>query len=592
MPEKTGKKRSVPGKERTATTRRTAPDRPRTPPRARRREREATGRTARASIRTTPPAADRKPDEWVPVPLGLKFAGFTAALLVVLTVTVGQVFSGVAVSAIDERINSEGRQVAATLARTIPRVLWERPREEGGIGEIGEERWQAMKAQEERLWEASLKSIVAESDDIRQVIIVDDIDAKEQRWTVASADRAIELGGQHYIRTDGDSRITEGWATSEGRTERIRRFDARIAGRGGATHGWASVFLSAQKIDDAKATFGARIMWATFGAVAVGIGLSFVIARLLTQPLRTLMRDMAEVSRGNLDHRTQSHSRDEIGSLAETFDTMTANLKVARDRELEQRVLEHELDIATEIQTGLLPGRLPQIEGYDVFAYYGSAREVGGDYYDFIEIDADHLGIVVADVSGKGVPGSMVMTMTRSLIRFASLRNPSPADTLRRVNRALSRDIRRGMFVTAVYMILHPKDRTLRVSNAGHNPILRYDARTGEVEEINPRGIAVGFDKGPLFESNLDEITVTLAPGDRILAFTDGVVEAHDPRGEEFGEERVRELLRTAGDLDSKGLVQKLLAEVESHQAGTEQSDDITITTFRLEDVPGGGEGP
>ena len=220
-----------------------------------------------------------------------------------------------------------------------------------------------------------------------------------------------------------------------------------------------------------------------------------------------------------------------------------------------------------------------------MFAHYLSAREVGGDYYDFIKVDGDRLGMVVADVSGKGIPGSMVMTMARSLIRLASLRNPSPADTLRKVNRALSRDMRRGMFVTAVYMILNPKERRLQVSSAGHNPLLHYRARTGEVESVNPRGIALGFDKGPVFDSNLDEISVNLDPGDRIVAYTDGVVEALNARGEEFGEERLEAILRSSGGEDSKSFVHRLVSDLEAHQKGAEQSDDITITTFRLEDT-------
>ncbi|MCZ6602713.1 MAG: SpoIIE family protein phosphatase [Planctomycetota bacterium] len=521
------------------------------------------------------------PPDQITVPLGLKFSFFTAALLIVFTVTIGQVFSRVAVASIDERINSEGRQIAETVASTIDRVFWVRPSQDG---EVSNETWKANRAEAERFWNSSLKALVAKSDDIRRIIIVDDLDALDQNEIVSSGlgDEGIHLSDERVIYEGSDFRVREYGATSAGRTERIRRFDVpiqddRIQGKPGA-----SVFLSASKIDEAKAAFSSRITWTTIIAVVAGIVLSFLIARGITSPLRTLMRDIGAVSQGDLDHHTERHSRDEIGSLAETFDTMTVNLKVAREKALAQRILEHELDIATEIQTALLPGRIPQIEGYEMFAHYISAREVGGDYYDFIKIDSHHLGIVVADVAGKGIPGSMVMTMARSLIRFASLRNPSPADTLRKVNRALSRDMRRGMFVTAVYMVLDPRENIVRVSNAGHNPLLHYRARSGKVEEINPRGIALGFDKGPVFDSTLDEISVKLEPGDRIVAYTDGVVEALNAKGEEFGEERLERFVRDSAHEDSKRLVHNLIAALEKHQEGTEQSDDITITTFRL----------
>jgi sigma-B regulation protein RsbU (phosphoserine phosphatase) len=135
-------------------------------------------------------------------------------------------------------------------------------------------------------------------------------------------------------------------------------------------------------------------------------------------------------------------------------------------------------------------------------------------------------------------------------------------------------------------MILNPADRTLKVSNAGHNPVLHYDSRTGAVRKINPRGIALGFDRGRLFDSNLEEITITLSPDDRVLAYTDGVVEALDAEGGEFGEAKLIETLRDGLEDDSKALVQRILAAVEAHRGETEQSDDITMTTLRLQGAP------
>jgi sigma-B regulation protein RsbU (phosphoserine phosphatase) len=140
-------------------------------------------------------------------------------------------------------------------------------------------------------------------------------------------------------------------------------------------------------------------------------------------------------------------------------------------------------------------------------------------------------------------------------------------------------------------MILNPKERTLRVSNAGHNPVLYYDGRARTVERVNPRGIALGFDRGPLFESNLEEITLTLNPSDRILAYTDGVVEALNAEGGEFGEKKLVEAILSGPEADSKGLIQNILGAVKAHRGETEQSDDITMTTFRLEGTSTGGSG-
>ena len=300
------------------------------------------------------------------------------------------------------------------------------------------------------------------------------------------------------------------------------------------------------------------------------------------RPIRALEGDIALVAEGNLDHETIVRSGDEIGALAHTFNIMTRNLKAAQQHAADRKAIERELAIATEIQTKLLPERIPQIPGLDIHSFYLSAKEVGGDYYDFIVIDQTHLGIIVADVSGKGIPGSMVMTMARSLVRLASVRNISPADTFKKVNRILAKDIRRGMFVTSIYMVLNVKTHELKVASAGHNPLVVFRAESGEYELVKPQGIALGFDKGTIFDNHIQEVELQLKPGDRICAYTDGVNEAMDPQSEEFGDERFYNLVKQHARLSSKDFVNAIVAEVEAHRAGGEQSDDITITTLAV----------
>jgi serine phosphatase RsbU (regulator of sigma subunit) len=153
--------------------------------------------------------------------------------------------------------------------------------------------------------------------------------------------------------------------------------------------------------------------------------------------------------------------------------------------DVEQKMLEHELAIAEELQANLLPRRLPQVPGYDINAYYRPSREVGGDYYDFIEIDEDHLGIVVADVSGKGIPGSIVMTETRALMKSEGARTMSPADVLIRVNRVLHEDIKRGMFVTMFYMVVSLKRGIIKENTASRFKS-RLMARLTALEKATP----------------------------------------------------------------------------------------------------------
>jgi sigma-B regulation protein RsbU (phosphoserine phosphatase) len=299
--------------------------------------------------------------------------------------------------------------------------------------------------------------------------------------------------------------------------------------------------------------------------------------------MKQLLTDISIVSEGHLNHKTMPHSTDEIGVLARSFNAMTKRLKIAMEQELKAREIEHELNIAHEIQSNLLPKRIPRLGGYDIGAFYRPSKEVGGDYYDFIDFeDKRHWGIIAADVSGKGIPGSLVMTMAKALISIEAKRNLSTAQTLKNVNRELAKHIRRGMFVTCMYIILDAQSGKILVSSAGHNPLVIWRQKTGKYELVNPNGIALGFDKGPIFEKTIKQEAHQLYPGDRIVTYTDGVVEAMSPGGKEFGDKRFYELVCKIARQTSHEFVNEVVRTLEQHQATAEQHDDITIVTVRL----------
>lgn len=345
---------------------------------------------------------------------------------------------------------------------------------------------------------------------------------------------------------------------------------------------WVSLFVRAKRLDDMRADLWKRIAAVTGCGALAAILFTVVITALLTGPMREIEQDVAEVARGNFEHQTRVRSKDEIGALAHVFNVMVRNLRIAQNNMAERKSFERELGIAKEIQEKLLPERIPQIPGYDIHNYYRAAKEVGGDYYDFIVIDQTHLGIIVADVAGKGIPGAMVMTMARSLVRLASVRNVSPADTFKKVNRILAKDIRRGMFVTAAYMVLNVKTRVLKIASAGHNPVVLWRASKGEHELIKPPGIALGFDKGTVFDNHVKELEVQLEPGDRVVTYTDGVNEAMNDASEEFGDDRFHDLIKAHGTKTSQEFVQALVQALDRHRGGAEQSDDITIVTLAV----------
>jgi sigma-B regulation protein RsbU (phosphoserine phosphatase) len=253
------------------------------------------------------------------------------------------------------------------------------------------------------------------------------------------------------------------------------------------------------------------------------------------------------------------------------------------DQEAEpENDLARELGDAAEVQACLLPRKIPEIPNYEVYPYYRSAKQVGGDYYDFFPVDQERLAIVIADVSGKGIPGAMVMASARALVRAFGPQCGSPAETLKMTNFHVARDVRRGMFVTAMLSVLNVGTREMTVCSAGHNPMVVYKHKTRQVGLLNPGGIALGFDRGPIFDRTLKESTILLEPGDRFVMYTDGVVEAMNADKEEFGEERFYKFVRDNAERPSREFVRALVWELDTHKGKAEQHDDITIITVRL----------
>jgi predicted ester cyclase len=241
----------------------------------------------------------------------------------------------------------------------------------------------------------------------------------------------------------------------------------------------------------------------------------------------------------------------------------------------ERERVEQELGVARSIQQASLPKEVPTLEGWRIAPHYQPAREVGGDFYDFFELDDGQLGLVVGDATSKGVPAALVMSSARSMLRAVAQTSNSPGEVLRRANDPLVADIPANMFVTCFYAILEPESGSLRYANAGHDlPYVRRD--DGKAEELRAKGMPLGLMPGMGYE----EKQTILNSGEAALLYSDGLVEAHDPKGEMFGFPRLRELVAEHGEERTLGEV--LLKELCSFVGeGWEQEDDITLLTLR-----------
>jgi predicted ester cyclase len=253
-------------------------------------------------------------------------------------------------------------------------------------------------------------------------------------------------------------------------------------------------------------------------------------------------------------------------------------LEPAFEQEIRMREhIEQELRIARLIQQTLLPKTLPQLPSYDVAAYYQPAREVGGDFYDFMELDDGRLGLVVGDVTDKGVPAALVMATTRTMLRASAQRLFSPGEVLRRANDALVTDIPPNMFITCLYAILEPESGRLVYANAGHDLPYRRTRESTAAEELRATGMPLGLMPGMSYE----EKEIVLEGGESVLFYSDGLVEAHDPTTREmFGFPRLQGLVGTHREGGSS-LIGFLLSELTRFTGeGWEQEDDITLVTL------------
>ena len=245
------------------------------------------------------------------------------------------------------------------------------------------------------------------------------------------------------------------------------------------------------------------------------------------------------------------------------------------------RLDQQELLNASQIQKVLLPDRDPDVLGFIVAGKNIPARTLSGDYFDYFKLPGGQFGAVIADVSGKGLGAAMITVMCRTLMRAKSQTADSPSAVLAAVNRQIAPDIREDMFITMSYVVVEADGSKLTLSRAGHNAALLWRKATGKVESIHPPGLGVGIDKGAVFERVTKDESFEMQVGDCLLLYTDGVNEAMDPKGIEFGEERVQEELAKHAPHGPKAVIGGIIADLEHFLKGRRSHDDITLIAMQ-----------
>jgi sigma-B regulation protein RsbU (phosphoserine phosphatase) len=303
----------------------------------------------------------------------------------------------------------------------------------------------------------------------------------------------------------------------------------------------------------------------------------------ITRAIGALREGAQQFGEGKLAHRIPIAGDDDLWDTARQFNRMAEGLERARELEKQRDRMEAELDLARRIQARLLPAAPPRVPGLDVAGLSESAREVGGDYYDHLELGGGRLLLVIADVSGKGVPAALLMSGFRAALMSQDLARSAPEAIAGRVNEFLNQSVEPGKFVTAFIGVLDAASGRLAYVNAGHNPPVVVRAG-GEVELLETGGVILGIMPGARYASG----EATLARGDLVALYTDGVTEGADAANEMWGEERLTALLRSATTAVASDIASRIVRAVRAFEGERGPADDITVLVARrVESVAG-----
>lgn len=313
------------------------------------------------------------------------------------------------------------------------------------------------------------------------------------------------------------------------------------------------------------------------GALILGSVLALLFFRHISRSMGVMMEGVDALAAGNMEARIDMPTRNEFRVLARAFNDMSDRIRDSQRELVAKERVDRELEIAAEVQKALLPASMSPPDGFEIGHFYQAATEVGGDYIDVIAAPEGRRGVVMADVSGKGVPGLVVMAMVKIMAQQLFRTTSPPVEILKRLNTALHSNMRKNMFVTMFVGLLDAQERKLRFSNAGHNPLLVYNHDGGTARLVKMEGVPLGAFPSDFFDARAREYELDLKPGDLVLQYTDGLSESRTAGGRMFGLERIRDLATLYGKYGARTLVEKLVVEETRFRDGAPRKDDITM---------------
>jgi len=342
-----------------------------------------------------------------------------------------------------------------------------------------------------------------------------------------------------------------------------------------------------QRLFRATGNFGSAaatallIVGGTFLVIeAAALMLGIALTRTITRSIHDLYLAMLHVQEGDFTYRVRVQRHDQLGALGQSFNSMTASVATLIEEQRRRQRLENELTIAREVQAELFPKDRPAIPGIEIEGICHPARIVSGDYYDFLPLGPSRLGIALADISGKGMSAALLMASLQAALRSQAMLNGqvswSTAEVVTKLNRHLYRSTSAERFATFFYGIYDVETRQLQYTNAGHPPPLCFAG--SQIQRLLTGGTVLG-----LFEdSRYEQETIEIAPHEVFVAYSDGLIESENAVGEQFGTQRVIDVMLRHLDLSPHSTVEALVAAAERWSGATEQHDDVTVIVARF----------
>jgi serine phosphatase RsbU (regulator of sigma subunit) len=344
----------------------------------------------------------------------------------------------------------------------------------------------------------------------------------------------------------------------------------------------AEIEFSLASLDRKLALLRTQGLLIAFLLVAlISIGLILGLNRMVIAPLRRLTVTTQQIAIGTYapgGARTDG-PKDEVGKLHLAIDQMATELQEQQKRLLDQERYRQELEMGTKIQQSMLPQTPPIIEGLDIAFYLKPADEVGGDYYDLVPLDEHRLAIAIGDVNGHGLGAALLMAMAKSAFHMQVRRDPDAATVITGLNEMVFSATAERRFMTFFYALVDLQERRIHYTNAGHHYPYQLQARDGRLISLKPSAYPLGVRPNTQFPVREGSI----GPGDVLVFYTDGIIEAKNPQGEEFGFERLEELLWQHQRQSAERIREAILASLREFQAGQPQDDDVTLMVLKLD---------